>query len=172
MCLPALAAIPATTMLAAQTAVGVAGALAAHAGQASAARAQTKAATASYNSSMAQLAEQRRQQGVQTQTEMSERAKQAMIERGRLNAASAEGGVIGTSINRIKSANEYAYGSDLAMMRENYTNTSRQSVLEGQAMGATYQSRLSQIERPSILNTGLQIAGVGLDAASQYKKLK
>jgi hypothetical protein len=159
-------------MLAINAAVGAASALAAHSGQRQMAKAQERSTMAAYHNGVAQLENQRREQGVQTQTQMSERARQAMLERGRLRAASAEGGAGGNSIDRIMGSNEFALGQDLAMMSENSRNTARQSAQEGMGMQAQAQSRLNQIERPSILNTGLQIAGIGMSAASDYKKIK
>lgn len=95
-----------------------------------------------------------------------------MIERARLRAASAEGGVGGNSIDRIMGENEFNLGQDLSMMTENARNVNRQSSMEGMAMQAQAQSRLNQIERPSLLNTGLQIAGIGVSAGQQYSKTR
>lgn len=167
-----VAAIPAGAMLAINAAVGAASALAAHAGQQQMAKAQESAARTSYNMGVSQLERQRLEQNTQAQVQMSERARQAMIERGRLRAAMPGAGVEGGSIDRIAGNHEYMVNRDLAMMTENSRNTARQSAQEGIGMQAQAQSRLNQIERPSILNTGLQIAGVGLDAASDYKKIK
>lgn len=167
MCLP----VAAPVLLAIQTATAVAGAVFSHIGQQQAANAQEKAIKQGYNSQVSQLNEKNRQEQVKAGQEMSERARQAMFERARLRAASAEGGLGGISVDNIFSANEWALGQDLATMNENYRNTARQSVMEGTAMRAEAQSRLTSIERPSILNTGLQIASIGLDSAQQYSKL-
>ena len=168
---PAAAATASTTMLAIQTAVSIGSAVMAFVGQKQAAKKQEKAAMTAYNNDRAQLEEQRRQEGLQARQQMSERGKQALFERARLRAASAEGGVGGNSIDRIFNENSFAAGQDMATMQENARNGVRQSMQQGEAMRSTAQSRLNAIERPSMLSTGLQIAGIGADAYSKYKKI-
>lgn len=161
-----------TTLLAISSAVSVASTLAAHVGQGQVAKQQDRAVRTDYNMGVAQLERQRLEQNVQSRTEMGDRARQAMIERSRLRAASAEGGVGGNSIDRIFGTHATATSQDMAMMSENARNVNRQSAMGGMSMQASATGRLNQIERPSVLNTGLQIAGIGVGAAQQYKKIK
>lgn len=165
MCVPA-AAVPLI-----QAGFAAASTVMAYQGQQRAASAQAEAANSAHNASMMQLEEQRRQVNMQTSQEMSERGRQALMERGRLRAAAAEGGVGGNSISRIFGANEFNYGQDLAMMQVNNRNVMRQSAAEASGIAAQTQSRLNSIERPSLLNAGLQIAGIGMEGYSKYKKI-
>jgi hypothetical protein len=154
------------------TALSIASAAAAHQGQKQQAKAQTQAITSGYNMDVAQLQEQRRQQNVQSRTDMSERAKQAMTERARLRAASAEGGLMGNSIDQIFGTQATQTNQDLAMMTENARNVGRQSTMVGTGMASRAQGNLNQVQHPSLLNTGLQIAGIGVGAKQQYNKIK
>lgn len=164
--------IAAAPLLLIQTAVGIGSAIAGHVGQQRAAKAQERAIRTGYNNQVAQLENQRREQNIQARTEMSERARQAMIERARLRAASAEGGATGNTMDQIMGANEFAAGQDMAMMSENARNRNRQSAQEGIAMQSRATSELNQIERPSLLSTGLQIAGIAANAGQEYRKIK
>lgn len=164
--------VAAAPLLMIQTAMSVAGAVMSYVGQQQQAKKQERAVMDSYNSQTAQLQEQRRQQNVEAQQQMSERGRQALFERARLRAASAEGGTGGNSVDRIFGAADFQAGQDVAMMQENARNVSRQSALEGQALHSQAQSRLNTIERPSLLNTGLQIAGIGMDSYNKYQKIK
>ena len=154
------------------TALSIASSAAAHDGQKKSAKAQTKAITSGHNMANAQLEEQRRQQNVQSRNDMSERAKQAMTERARLRAASAEGGLMGNSIDQIFGTQATQTSQDLAMMTENARNAGRQSTMVGTAMSSRAKGNLNQVQHPSLLNTGLQIAGIGVGASQQYNKIK
>jgi hypothetical protein len=154
------------------TALSIASSAAAHDGQRKQAKAQTKAIQEGHNMANAQLEEQRRQQNVQARSDMSERAKQAMTERARLRAASAEGGLMGNSIDQIFGNQAFNTNQDLAMMTENARNVGRQSTIVGTAMSSRAKGNLNQVQHPSLLNTGLQIAGIGVGAKQQYNKIK
>jgi hypothetical protein len=160
------------TLLAIGTAISAATAVSSYQGQKKSAQAQTKAIQEGHNMANAQLEEQRRQQNVQARTDMSERAKQAMTERARLRAASAEGGLMGNSIDQIFGNQAFNTNQDLAMMTENARNVGRQSTMEGIGMASAAQGRMNQVQNPSFLNTGLQIAGIGVGAKQEYNKIK
>lgn len=161
-----------TTLLAISTAISVASTAMSYIGQKQQAKNQERAATTAYNNDRAQLEEQRRQEGVSAREEMSQRGKDAMQARATLRAASADGGIGGNVVDRIMTGNEAAAGQDIAMMKENGRNTARQSGHQGIAMQSQAQSRLNAIERPSLLGTGLQIAGTVVGAKQQYNKIK
>jgi hypothetical protein len=78
----------------------------------------------------------------------------------------------GNTIDQIFGAADFSAGQDMAMMQENARNVNRQSAMVGEGMRARTQGQLNTIERPSMLNTGLQIAGIGMGAAQQYRKIK
>jgi hypothetical protein len=160
------------TLLAIGTAISAATAVSSYQGQKKSAQAQTKAIQEGHNTANAQLEEQRRQQNVQARTDMSERAKQAMTERARLRAASAEGGLMGNSLDQIFGNQAFNTNQDLAMMTENARNVGRQSTMEGIGMASAAQGRMNQVQHPSLLNTGLQIAGIGVGAKQEYNKIK
>jgi hypothetical protein len=102
---------------------------------------------------------------------MSERARQAMIETGHLQALSNESGTNGGGSNdRVTNEANFNAGTDIATMQANAE--SQQRALADQARGAysTAQQRMSSIHQPSLIGTGLQIAGAGLSSATSLQR--
>lgn len=152
-----------TTLLAISAGISALSATAGHMAQSRQAKAEEQAATESYNSDQAQLAERYNQQNQELNQQQTERTRAAMVERGRLNAAYGEGGVVGGSLDRIMNQNEFNLGQDLATMNANRDNLTRQTRMDGTGLRANAQSRMNQIKRPSFIDTGLKIAGAAVD---------
>ena len=79
---------------------------------------------------------------------------------------------MGNSIDQIFGTQATQTNQDLAMMTENARNVGRQSTMVGTGMASRAQGNLNQVQHPSLLNTGLQIAGIGVGAKQQYNKIK
>lgn len=127
--------------------------------------AEDKATQIAYTNDQMQLNEQYKQQNDELNQQMSQRSREALAERGRLNAAFGEGGLVGNSMQRVLDQNEFNLGQDLATMEATRSNIKKQNQMQLQGAQATAQSRYNSTSRPSLLSTGLQIAG----AASGWK---
>lgn len=138
---------------------------------------QTKAAEASArnaaelnNQAYAQQAQQINQQASDA---MSDRAREAMIERGRLRVISAESGVGdgSGSQDQLTRQSYFDEGYDMSRIESNRSAKQDQAQLDARGGQAATQSRLNAIEasKPSLIGTGLQIAGAG---AAAYQKTK
>jgi hypothetical protein len=103
--------------------------------------------------------------------QMSERARQAMVETGHLQALSNESGTNGGGSNdRVTNEANFNAGTDIATMQN--TASSQQRSLADQARGAysTASQRMSSIQQPSLIGTGLQIAGSTLSSATSLQR--
>jgi hypothetical protein len=93
--------------------------------------------------------------------EMSERARQAMIERGRLQVIAGESGLSGW--DREVNSTFYSESTDIATLESNRRNRIEQMNVEGRASTANTNNQLASVKRPSLLGTGLQIAAAGVN---------
>jgi hypothetical protein len=170
MCEP-ISAITATQLAIASFAASAAGSIATYAAQSSSASRQTDAAQAAYDSSVTQLRNQQVESSQAASAQMSERARQALVETGHLQALANESGTNGGGSNdRVTNEAAFNAGTDIATMEN--TAASQQRSLADQARGtyATAQQRMSSIQQPSLIGTGLQIAGAGLSSATSIQK--
>lgn len=161
-----------TTLLAISAGISTLSAAAGHAAQSRQAKAEASAATESYNMDQAQLAERYNQQNQELNQQQTQRTREAMVERGRLNAAYGEGGVTGGSLDRVLNQSEFNLGQDLATMGANRDNLTRQTRMEGLGLRANAQSRMNSIKQPSFIDTGLKIAGAAVDYKTGMNALK
>lgn len=152
--------------------ISVVGAVAANSAQRQQAKAEDKAIQTAYANDQTQLAEKYRQDNDQLNQNQTERTKAALFERGRLNAAYGENGLVGTSLDRILNQSDFNLGTDLSTMEANRSNLTKQTMLEGRGLQNTAQSRFNAVTRPNNLDTGLKIAGAGVNAYSSYKSKK
>lgn len=94
------------------------------------------------------------EQARQTGSEMDRRQRDAMSERGRLRAASAESGLSGISMTDIVNNVDFGLGMDLATLRQNGASAQRQNA-------ASTDNIIAGIQQPdyigTVLNAGLQI---------------
>lgn len=152
-----------TTLLAISAGISALSAGAGHMAQSRQAKAETSAAQSAYAMDQMQLAEQYTQQNQELNQQQTQRSREAMIERGRLNAAYGEGGLTGGSLDRIMNQNEFNLGQDMATMEANRGNLTKQTRMDGMGLRANAASRMNQIKRPSFIDTGLKIAGAAVD---------
>lgn len=142
--------------------------------------AQANQAANRQNSALAQAAivnneaatEQYRQIDAQATDNMSARAREAMIEQARLRVVSGETGLAGVSADRLTQESKFNEGTDLASIASNRTNTLNQAYLEARGGAASMQSKANSINRPSLLGTGLQIAGAAASYGAETERLK
>jgi hypothetical protein len=101
--------------------------------------------------------------------EMSERAREAMIERGKLRAISAESGLGGISQERLIQESLFNEGQDIASIASNRDSAQREIARNGRINSTQREITRAGIKRPNALQAGLQIAG---DAAAYSVKPK
>jgi len=107
-----------------------------------------------------------KQKQEQTAVEKSERARRAMIERGRLEAA-AGGDTSSGSALRLANDIEFQEGYDLSLIKQNDENVINQSRREGEAVQLTSASM--RPEGPSAFLSALQIGGQAVGEYSDYR---
>lgn len=140
--------------------------------QSSQAQMERRAVQDNHTQRMQALELQYDQTNKQSIDEMSVRAREAMIESARLRAFSGESGLGGTSNDRIENESAFNLGTDISSIESNRQSTLRQLFQEGREDRAHSTSKINAIKRPSLIGTGLQIAGVAVDSAATYKAAK
>jgi len=100
----------------------------------------------------AQAAAKGKQQTAAAGAKSGERTKQARAERSRLRVAAGESGVAGQSFEAQLMDSAFQEDSDLAMIENNLGNA-------GDANNAQTATAFSNVNNPSLLESGLQIAG-------------
>ncbi len=176
MCLPvvagaAAAAGSATAASTALMAVQIGMAALSFVNQLQAANAQADAIEANYRQQMESTAEQQRQNNAAAAQQMSERAREAQIERARLRVLAGESGLSGVSTDRIENASRFNEGYDIATIEANRLNASKQITNEAKGIRAQSQSKLNTIDRPSLIGTGLQIVGSIAQTGAETERL-
>jgi hypothetical protein len=166
-----LGTITATQLAVASAATSALGSIATFAVQSQNADRQASAAQSAYDSSVVQIKNQQVEQSQAASAQMSERARQALVETSHLQALSNESGTNGGGSNdRVTNEANFNAGTDIATMEN--SASSQQRSLAGQAQGAysTASQRMSSIQQPSLIGTGLQIAGAGLSSATGLQR--
>jgi hypothetical protein len=107
----------------------------------------------------------------QAAQEMSQRAHEGMVERARLRVISGESGLSGVTTDKIAGESDFNQGTDIASIESNRRAQNLQTQSNANGLRATTQSRLAAISRPSLLGTGLQIAGAGADYYGEKSRL-
>ena len=153
-------------------AIGAATAVTSHMQQAKQAKDTERAIKENYSQQMDSLQLQYDQTNKQATDEMSVRAREAMIESARLRAISGESGLAGISNDRIQNESMFNLGTDIASIESNRQASLKQLHQEGKAIRSGNQSQINQIKRPSLIGTGLQIAGSAMDSASNFTAMK
>jgi hypothetical protein len=155
----------------ASLAIGVASAGAGFIQQGQQAKSNRKAAQANYAQQSEALKTQYDQTNKQATDEMSVKAREVMIETARLRVLGGESGLAGGSNDRIENESQFNLGTDIAAIESNRRNTLNQLYEEGKSLRAGSQAQIRQVQRPSLIGTGLQIAGAGVNAATTHKYL-
>ncbi len=171
MCEPASLSL--STMTIASMAMSAATAVASYVGQSQAAKRQGDAAQAAYDSQVTQTRNEMAQQTQAAAEQMSERARQAMIETGHLQALAVDSGTNGGGSNdRVTNEANFNAGQDIAAMQANASSAQRQMVSQLDGSYAQAVSRTASIQQPSLIGTGLQIAGGALNAVNAQQSAK
>lgn len=172
MCEPASISTLTALTVASMTA-SAASAVVGYVGQKQSADRQSSAAQQAYDYQVGQIRNQQTEETQQAAEQMSERARQAMVETGHLQALAADSGTNGGGSNdRVTNEANFNAGQDIAAMQNNASSAQRQ--LANQANGAYSQavSRDASIQQPSLIGTGLQIAGSTLSGYTSLQSAK
>lgn len=118
------------------------------------------------------LEEQRTQIGNQAANDITERARAAQIEQGKLRVIAGESGALGLTQDRLLQDSAFQAGTDIATIQSNRDSSLRQTDLTGLANYNQNTSIVNQAKNkaPTLLGTGLQIGMSGLSAYSGYQK--
>lgn len=114
------------------------------------------------------LALQGTQIDAQAADEISQRGREALQERGRLDAVLADSGLIDNS-GRLKNATRFAEGTDVTSINENRKKQKLQNAAETAASNAAGSARSASIQRPSLIGTGLQIGAAAVNSYDNYQ---
>lgn len=104
--------------------------------------------------------------------QMSERAKSAMQERGRLAVIGADSGLGGNLTDKMYNNSAFNEGQDITSIQRNARNTSQQQDLQQLAISTNAQGQYNTIKQASALGAGLQIAGGYYDQQAKAAKPK
>jgi hypothetical protein len=150
----AAAAAPAISM-----AVGTASAIAGHVGQNRAAQASYDATAKGHQQSVGAYDIAQQQNNQAATAKLSERGRQAMLERGHLAAISADMGGGGVSDQRLEAESGINANTDAQSIIANRDNANSQTQMAKQAANAQTQSQLNSVKKANWMDTGLQIGG-------------
>lgn len=112
-----------------------------------------------YALQMKQLEDRFRQINENATDEVSERAREARAELARVRVSGAESGLGGVSQARAENETQMLRSNDIAIVESNRQNALRAAQYGGEAARIENTSRVRAINRPSLVGTGLQIAG-------------
>lgn len=180
----ALGASSATAAAAGMTAVSTAVSAASAIMQYQQAQAQADAQQQQFNQNklLAQrsMLEQARQLSIREEQERAaamDRKMQSNIEaakvQGRIVASAGEAGVSGMSIANLLADVERTKLNNEGTINRNLEAIGQQANVDRKGLLTQAEGRINSVQQgqsPSLLGTGLQIAGIGLDNYSQYKK--
>jgi hypothetical protein len=136
------------------------------------ASARNKAVRANYSQQIDTFQTQQAHVNKQATDEMSARARENQIEAARLRVVNGESGLFGNTNDRILGESYFNLGTDVASIESNRAAQQKQLIQDAKSIRAGTQTQISQITRPSLIGTGLQIASGATDAATIYKGLK
>lgn len=171
MCEPATITALATTAVSAATAaapyIATASAIAGYVQTSQSAHAQEDAIRQGYQTQMEQTQLQQTQQNQQATDKMSERALEAHREMSRLSVIAGESGTMGGTNDRVIRESAFNAGQDMATIEANRAAGIKQTQTEAEGLRARATSNLNSIKQPSLIGTGLQIAGAFADAGAR-----
>lgn len=154
---------PTTIIALAGLAVSVASAAANASNQARMAEQTDRNALAAQIDANAGLQQRMHQSDQQATDQQVERSRQAVRDLGNVTTIFADSGLSGNSQDRLSAITEGAGYQDAATIERNRASRVSQDQMEGSAISARTQSTINSAVRPSVLGTGLQIAGAGID---------
>lgn len=121
-----------------------------------------------------QLEEQRSQIAKQAANDESERYRAAQIEEGKLRVITGESGALGLSADNLLMDSKFQLGSDISTIEANKISSMKQTDFTGMSNYNQNTSTVNQASTraPTLLGTGLQIAGSSTSAYMGYKAAK
>lgn len=137
--------------------------------QASTYKRNARSAYAAEADAMAGLSDRMYQEGQAVTDQMVERSRQAARDVGTLNAIFADSGLSGNSQDRVVAETAMAADADLTTMGRNRSLRINQGNQEAAQIRAQTTSRVNSVARPSLLGSGLQIAGYEIDRRNPRK---
>ena len=101
--------------------------------------------------------------------EQMERDKQGRIDRAETRVTSGEAGALGFTSKRLLADSFMQQGTDIQSMERNRQNAIKQTINEGEGYKASAQGKtnVAYSQAPTVLGTGLQIAGDYLDSTAK-----
>lgn len=118
----------------------------------------------------AQVSQQYDQQNREAMNQTSQRYQEYLVDMGRLRAAGAESGLLGNTQEKLADTVTNKAESDMATIESNRQAAVQSTNYQGQAAYQKAQGQLANVQRPSTIGTGLQIAGEAATAYGSYKK--
>ena len=121
-----------------------------------------------------QLDEQRAQIAKQAANDETERYRAAQIEEGKLRVITGESGALGLSADNLLADSKFQLGSDIATIEANKISSMKQTDMTGMSNYLQNTSTVNQAatRAPTLLGTGLQIAGSTANTYMGYKAMK
>lgn len=120
---------------------------------------QADAIKDAYRVSDTQAQERYKQVNADAAEKQSARAREARIERARIAVAAGESGLSGLNAVRLEGEAEGAAGRDFTRTETDRASSERATFLEMQGIRSRAQGQLNTIKYPSLVQSGLQIAG-------------
>jgi hypothetical protein len=144
---------------AAGAALQIAGAIHSNRQKAKHARKQRNAALQNYQFELQSLFDTSKEVNVKAGEEMSERAREAMFQRGRLAVIGAESGIEGNTADRLMRQTYFDQGYDTTMIDVDRQRAQKQIEREKEAAAIRRDTTIAGIQFPSSFGLMLQIAG-------------
>lgn len=117
----------------------------------------------------AQVSQQYDQQNREAMNQTSQRYQEYLVDMGRLRAAGAESGLLGNTNERLADVTTNKAFADMATIESNREGAVQNTNYQGISASQKAAGQLTNIQRPSIVGTGLQIVG---ELGSVYGKYK
>lgn len=121
----------------------------------------------------AQQSEAANARAVEDRNNMVEQASQSAIETRKataaLRVAAGEAGVTGNTVDRTNREADQRLATDIATIESNRRSLAAQTGRDMQSIATGAGARISGIQRPSLIGTGLQIAGAYNDYETRQK---
>lgn len=119
-----------------------------------------------------QLEEQRAQIAKQSANDETERRRAAQVEQGKLRVITGESGALGLSAQNLMEDSAFQEGSDISTIESNKLSAMKQTDFTGMANYNQNTSMVNQAstKAPTLVGTGLQIAGSTATTGLRYKE--
>lgn len=157
---------PVTAVIVAGGAITAGSAIANHVAQNKASAKNREQADIAAGADLSQLGLREMQERMSTLSSINDVERQVQQTKASQAVAAGEAGVSGASVNALLSLVELKGGQAVSDLNTNFQMTQQQIEAEAKGVGATRMSRINAVPKASWLQTGLQIAGAGLQVAT------